>query len=117
MVFERSEKMRIQEIFKKYDIRGLFPEEINSRVAFKLGRAFGSFLGKGKKIVVGRDNRKSSALLKNSLVDGLILSGCDVIDIGLSTPDMVDWGTKSLKADERADFEINKFDEIITLLF
>ncbi|MEM5879338.1 MAG: hypothetical protein QXU74_02485 [Candidatus Aenigmatarchaeota archaeon] len=91
--------MRIQEIFKKYDIRGLFPEEINSRVAFKLGRAFGSFLGKGKKIVVGRDNRKSSALLRNSLVDGLILSGCDVIDIGLSTADMVAWGAKNLKAD------------------
>ncbi|MEM5773158.1 MAG: hypothetical protein QXL86_02940, partial [Candidatus Aenigmatarchaeota archaeon] len=67
--------------------------------AFGMAGAFGSFLGKGKKIVVGRDNRKSSTLLRNSLVDGLILSGCDVIDIGLSTSDMVAWSTKNLKAD------------------
>lgn len=91
--------MKIYEIFKKYDIRGLVPEEINPRIAFKLGRAFGSFLGKSKKIVVGRDNRKSSNSLKNSLVGGLVSCGCDVVEIGLSTSDMVAWAVKSLKAD------------------
>ncbi|MEM5829681.1 MAG: hypothetical protein QW040_03450 [Candidatus Aenigmatarchaeota archaeon] len=89
----------IQEIFKKYDIRGLVPREINSRIAFKLGEAFGIFLGGGKRIVVGRDNRKSSTSLKNSLVRGLISSGCDVMDVGFSTSDMVAWAVKYLNMD------------------
>jgi|YelNatPaOPRAMG01_1025707.scaffolds.fasta_scaffold01438_20 phosphomannomutase/phosphoglucomutase len=91
--------MNIQKIFKNYDIRGLVPKEINSKIAFEFGKGFASYLGNFGKIVVGRDIRKSSEKLKNSLVDGLIHAGCDVIDIGLSTSDMVAWSVKNLKAD------------------
>jgi phosphomannomutase/phosphoglucomutase len=91
--------MNVQKIFKRYDIRGLVPEEINQKIAFQFGKAFASFLGNSGKIVMGRDTRKSSKKLKNSLLDGLIQSGCNVIDIGLSTSDMVAWAVKSFKAD------------------
>ena len=90
--------MNIQKIFKNYDIRGLVPREINSKIAFEFGKGF-AHLGNFGKIVVGRDVRESSEKLKNSLVDGLIQAGCDVIDIGLSTSDMVAWTVKNLKAD------------------
>jgi phosphomannomutase/phosphoglucomutase len=90
--------MNIQKIFKNYDIRGLVPKEINSKIAFEFGKRFAFSLGNFGKIVVGRDIRKSSGKLKNSLVDGLIQAGCDVVDIGLSTSDMVAWAVKSLKA-------------------
>jgi phosphomannomutase len=91
--------MNIQKIFKNYDIRGLVPEEINPKIAFQLGKAFASSLGNFGKIVIGRDVRKSGKKLKNSVLDSLVQSGCDVIDIGISTSDMVAWSIKNLKAD------------------
>lgn len=76
--------MRINSsIFKKYDIRGRFPEEINERAAYLVGFSFSKFLGeKEKEIVVARDNRQSSAQLKEGLVKGLVESGRTVVDIG-----------------------------------
>jgi len=72
--------------FKKYDIRGIYPYELNEEFAFSLGGAVVSFL-KGKKLVIGRDGRTSSNSLFSSLVEGIISCGCDVIDIGrCSTP-------------------------------
>lgn len=78
--------MRINpEIFKAYDIRGIYPAEINGESAHLIGRAFAKFLGKPKvKIAVGRDNRLSSLALHGSLIKGLHDSGANVIDIGLS---------------------------------
>ena len=73
-------------IFRTYDIRGIYPSEINEETAYFLGRAFPKFLGKKNlKIVVGRDNRLSSPLLFKSLTKGLLEEGANVIDIGLST--------------------------------
>ena len=89
--------MMIAEIFKKYDIRGLVPKEINPQVAYRFGIAFACSLGNRGRIVVGRDNRKSSEELRNSLVNGLTDGGCDVVDIDFSTTDMVAWSVKNLK--------------------
>lgn len=79
-------------IFKAYDIRGVYPEEINGRAAYLIGHAFAKFLkkpeilpaGRQVKIAVGRDNRLSSPILHENLVKGLRDSGVNVIDIGLS---------------------------------
>jgi phosphomannomutase len=75
-------------IFRAYDVRGKYPEEINEEKAFGIGYALGSFL-EGSKIVVGMDARKSSALLKKFLVKGLLRSGKKVIDIGISNTPML----------------------------
>ncbi|WP_422443636.1 phosphomannomutase/phosphoglucomutase [Thermoanaerobacterium sp. DL9XJH110] len=71
-------------IFRQYDIRGVVGEDLNEEVANTLGRAFGTFaLDKGeKKVVVGSDNRASSPALKQALIEGLLTTGCDVVDLG-----------------------------------
>ena len=70
-------------IFKAYDIRGKYPDEINSDFAVILGKGFGSFIGVGKRVVVGRDVRKSSKGLSDSLIKGLNEAGVNVVDIGV----------------------------------
>ncbi len=73
-------------IFKAYDIRGIYPEQLNEAMAEKIGRAFVTFTG-AKKVVVGRDMRPHSEPLFAALTKGLTAQGADVIDIGLcSTP-------------------------------
>src|SRR3712207_1920140 len=72
-------------IIRKYDIRGIFNKELTKDTAMLIGKAFGTYLNKkGEKIaIVGRDNRKSSPKLYRSLVDGIISTGIDVVDIGI----------------------------------
>lgn len=80
------------DIFKAYDIRGIYPSEINEETAYLIGQAFPKFLNKKKpKIIVGRDNRFSSETLFNNLASGLIEKGANVINIGLSTTPMLYW--------------------------
>ena len=79
-------------IFKAYDIRGIFPEQIDEDMAYALGRAVATLLSKenpGKQLTlaVGGDMRTSTESLKAKLIAGLIDSGISVCDIGLvSTP-------------------------------
>lgn len=74
-------------IFKAYDVRGVYPSELDEKLAYKIGRAFVSFLKIGK-VAVSQDMRKSSASLKKELISGITDQGADVIEIeGLcSTP-------------------------------
>lgn len=72
-------------IFRKYDIRGMYPEEINEEVAYEVGKALGTFFGIGKTIVVARDGRVSSESLKFNLIKGLVEVGMNVIDVDLVT--------------------------------
>ena len=77
-------------IFRGYDIRGVYPTDLNSEVAYIIGRSFGTYvkrMGKSK-AVVGRDNRYSSLELQTSLIEGIISTGINVIDIGLVTTPM-----------------------------
>ncbi len=67
-------------IFKSYDIRGIYPEELNAESAFKVGQVFVS-LTKAKKIIVGRDMRLSSPELLDGLIKGITSLGADVVDI------------------------------------
>lgn len=68
--------------FKAYDIRGVYPDDVNEEVAYKTGLAYANFLKDAKKIVVGADFRHSSPSLKKSLIEGLTDGGKDVVDIG-----------------------------------
>ncbi len=68
-------------IFKAYDIRGVYPEEINEEVAYEVGRAFVNFT-KAKTVVIGRDCRLSSDSLFKALAKGILKEGADVIDLG-----------------------------------
>ncbi len=72
------------EIFKAYDIRGIYPSELNEETAYKIGRAFVSFL-KCRTVAVGRDMRESSEPLSVALMKGIMDQGADVINIGLAT--------------------------------
>lgn len=77
---EHHEQM-IKSIFKSYDIRGIYPSEINEGVAFDIGRAFIKYTG-AKNVAVGRDARISSPMLFEALVKGIIDQGAVVSDIG-----------------------------------
>lgn len=73
-------------IFKAYDIRGTYPEQINEEAVKKIGQAVVQILG-AKKVVIGHDMRLSADTLYPKLRDGLVDAGMEVIDVGLcSTP-------------------------------
>jgi len=75
-------------IFKAYDIRGIYPSEINEELAYRLGRAFVTFLG-CKKVIIGKDCRLSTDKLFDALARGITDQGADVIDIGLCSSPML----------------------------
>ncbi len=77
-----------EKIFKSYDIRGVYPQELNEQAAYAIGRAFAR-KAQAKAIVVGSDMRLSGPQLKAELIKGIIDEGVDVIDIGLVTIDAV----------------------------
>ena len=77
------------EIFREYDIRGVVGESLDVESALTIGKSFGSYLGSHdeKTVVVGRDNRLSSLDLQHAAIEGLVSTGCQVIDVGqLPTP-------------------------------
>jgi len=74
-------------IFKAYDIRGIYPTEINEDVAYKVGRGVARFL-RAQKIVIGRDNRLSSDSLFAALSEGILDEGVNILDIGYATTPM-----------------------------
>jgi phosphomannomutase len=90
-------------IFKAYDVRGLYPEEIDEAVAERIGLAFQHVLEEsdrshGDHVVVSRDMRASSEPLCRALVSGLRGAGLDVCDIGLATTPMNYFGVGHLGA-------------------
>jgi phosphomannomutase len=84
--------------FKAYDIRGKVPSELNTDLAYKIGRAIASYLN-ADSIVIGRDVRKSSPELSEALAKGITDAGCNVIDLGLCGTEMIYFGTPFLNAD------------------
>ena len=75
--------MDILTCFKAYDIRGQLGTELNEDIAYRIGRAYGEFL-QPRAIAVGGDVRATSEPLKLALSDGLLDSGVDVIDLGMT---------------------------------
>jgi phosphomannomutase len=77
-------------IFKAYDVRGVYPSQIDEAITEKIGRAFWHVLEadgfpSGKTVVVSRDMRSHSEPLRDALVRGLTAAGLDVVDIGMVT--------------------------------
>ncbi len=78
-------------IFKANDIRGIVGQNLDEEVVKAIGQAIGSEAGEQgqSRLVVGRDGRLSSLSLSNALIEGILASGCDVLDIGeVPTPVM-----------------------------
>jgi phosphomannomutase/phosphoglucomutase len=80
-----SEPSAWERMFRAYDIRGVYGKDMTVEIAEKVGMAFGTFLGSGKKLAVGRDIRIGSEQLKNAVVKGLVFNGCKVDDLGIVT--------------------------------
>lgn len=73
-------------VFKAYDVRALYPEELNDELAYKIGRAFVIHTG-ASEVMIGQDSRLSSPPLFAAISRGIMDQGANVIDIGLtSTP-------------------------------
>ncbi len=85
-------------IFKAYDIRGVVPQALNPAVAQALGRAFGTHAQAcGETVVaVGRDGRLSGPALAEALVQGLLDTGIEVIDVGVVTTPMLYFAAHTL---------------------
>jgi len=76
------------EVFRAYDIRGVYPEQIDEDAYYRIAKAY-VYLFKPKTMVVGMDARLSSPSLKASLMKGFLDAGVDVVDIGEITTDML----------------------------
>ncbi len=87
--------------FKAYDIRGKLGEELNEDIAYRTGRAFGTWLKVegSKTVVVGGDVRLTSESLKQALANGLMDSGANVIDLGMTGTEEIYFATFHLGVD------------------
>ncbi len=91
-------------IFREYDIRGIVGSDLDADVTLLVGRAFGSVLmealgGRGGHVVVGRDNRPHSPDLVEGMIEGLLATGVDVLDLGTVPTPLVLWAERRLGAD------------------
>jgi phosphomannomutase len=79
--------MRInRDIFKAYDIRGLYPSEIDETVVRQIGRGFVAYLD-ARRIAVSRDMRVSSPQLASAFIEGALEQGAEVVDYGMLPTD------------------------------
>jgi phosphomannomutase len=76
------------EVFRAYDIRGIYPTDIDEEAYYRIAKAY-VYLFKPKTMVVGMDARSSSPPLKSSLIKGFLDAGVDIVDIGEITTDML----------------------------
>ena len=86
-------------IFRGYDIRGIYGTDLDESVAYKIGQGFGSYISElGKtNAIVGYDNRASSVSLEKALIDGILSTGIDVVNIGLVTTPMYYFAWEKLR--------------------
>src|SRR3990167_2966514 len=84
-MYDVSKAVFKDNIFRGYDIRGIYGEELNDEGAYVIGRADGRFLSQRRinEAVVTGDNRLSTDLVKKAVIEGLLDSGINVIDHGL----------------------------------
>jgi phosphomannomutase len=85
-------------IFKAYDVRGLYPGEINEAAAREIGRGFVAYL-KAKRIGVSRDMRVSSPTIAAAFIEGARSQGADVVDYGMCGTDMMYFAVASDRLD------------------
>ncbi len=83
-------------IFKSYDIRGIYPSELNEDAAYQIGRAYAREI-EGNKIAIGMDARISGPALKKSFIDGVMAEGKNIVDFGVVPIDAVYFAVGILK--------------------
>lgn len=85
-------------ILRKWDIRGIYPEQINENVANQVGFAYAKFLKENNidSCIVGRDNRIGGEKLSDALIYGLTESGINVINLGVVTTPMLNFACHKL---------------------
>ena len=88
----------MENIFKSYDIRGIYGTEIDEELTYHIGRATVEYLG-AKIVAVGRDNRESSPSLTEALERGITDAGADVIDLGLLSTPMLYFASTNIEVD------------------
>ncbi len=76
------------DIFRAYDIRGIYPAEIDEKTVYEIAKGYTALFAPDE-VAVGMDARLSSPALKKSLIESLLGSGVDVVDIGKATTDML----------------------------
>src|ERR1041384_2599506 len=89
------------EIFREYDIRGIYGTDLTAEVALALGKSVGSHIraaGKSR-VVVGRDNRGHGKILQDAFAEGLASTGCTALLIGVTPTPVNYWAIKHLEAD------------------
>jgi len=88
-------------IFREYDIRALVDKDLTLEEVVLLGKAMGSYFGRQEKryITLGRDGRLSSDAFRERLLEGLIATGCQVIDIGVCATPLLYFSIRHLKTD------------------
>ncbi len=87
--------MDLNEIFKAYDIRGTYPDQLNEELIYKIGQAFAIF-AKSDTILIGRDMRESGISLSKEFIKGANAQGVNVIDLGLISTDVIYFATGKL---------------------
>lgn len=85
-----------EEIFREYDIRGIYGTDLDIDVAYTIGRSFASYIKEqgNDEVIVGNDNRESGTILSNGLIKGLLEGGVKVINLGLVTTPMYYYAKK-----------------------
>ncbi|MCS4542421.1 MAG: phosphoglucosamine mutase, partial [Euryarchaeota archaeon] len=86
-------------LFGTFGTRGIVGKTLTPELAYKIGAAFGTFLGGNKTVVIGRDVRLSGEMLESAVVSGLVSTGCNIISIGIAPTPCVQFATKYLEAD------------------
>ena len=93
-------------IFKAYDVRGTYPEQMDEELAYRIGRAFPRVLSElqgtpveEQRIAVGRDMRESAPSMSEQYVRGIADAGADVLDVGMVGTEMVYWTVGSRELD------------------
>jgi len=79
-------------IFKAYDIRATFPDQINADIAYRIGQGYAEYVKPQKEVLVGHDVRIHSEELKLAIISGLTDAGVNVVDAGLLSTDMYYFG-------------------------
>lgn len=87
-----------ESIFRAYDMRGIYPTEINESIAYAAGQAVVKVLN-AKTIVVGRDVRLSGPSLHEAVLKGILEAGANVIDVGIISTEMLYFAVGSLGCD------------------
>jgi len=83
----------VEDIFREYDIRGVFNEELTPEIVSRIGIAFGTFLQGSGEVITGRDSRVSSEIIESILSSSLASVGCDTTSVGMVPIPVVNFAT------------------------